>query len=256
MNDAVKPNARFMIDIAKGLPAVQADGDAKILDFGCGVGETVSQARSEGALMWGADTFDGYYKDWATRLPPEIAPYVEQIDGGLPFADGFFDGVISNQVFEHIEYPEASLKEIGRVLHTGGKFCFIFPDAGVIREGHVGLWMPHWLRKWQRAQRAYLTLCYSLGLGRKRQLGVDGWWRTLNEVTFYHKRDRFIALAEASVGGKAVDITQDFLKFRLRNSRAPIFSSLLRVPFLREVMVAVARRHAGLVIVIEKLEKN
>lgn len=42
-----------------------------------------------------------------------------------------FDVVISGQVFEHIEYPWITIKEIERVLVPGG-FCFITaPNAGV-----------------------------------------------------------------------------------------------------------------------------
>jgi len=44
--------------------------------------------------------------------------------------DEVFDVVISGQAFEHIEFPEKTMAEIGRVLKPGGYCCIIAPSAG------------------------------------------------------------------------------------------------------------------------------
>jgi len=46
----------------------------------------------------------------------------------LPFADGSFDIVTSNMVFEHVENPEAILPEIRRVLRRRGRFIVLTPN--------------------------------------------------------------------------------------------------------------------------------
>jgi ubiquinone/menaquinone biosynthesis C-methylase UbiE len=46
----------------------------------------------------------------------------------LPFADGSFDLVTSNMVFEHVEDPLTSLKEIRRVLQDSGRLIILTPN--------------------------------------------------------------------------------------------------------------------------------
>lgn len=45
----------------------------------------------------------------------------------LPFADGAFDVVLSSHVLEHIENDSPAIKELGRVLRTGGKAIIMVP---------------------------------------------------------------------------------------------------------------------------------
>jgi SAM-dependent methyltransferase len=47
----------------------------------------------------------------------------------LPFADGKFDFISSNMVFEHVQHPEASLRELSRVLAPGGVLVIHTPNA-------------------------------------------------------------------------------------------------------------------------------
>lgn len=47
--------------------------------------------------------------------------------------DGAYDAVISGQTVEHIEFPEKTMAEIGRVLKPGGYCCIITPSAGPAR---------------------------------------------------------------------------------------------------------------------------
>ena len=42
----------------------------------------------------------------------------------IPYDDDYFDLVFCNNVMEHIEYPEALLQEVNRVLKPGGVFLF------------------------------------------------------------------------------------------------------------------------------------
>src|SRR4030095_10342266 len=46
----------------------------------------------------------------------------------LPFDDGSFDLVTSNMVFEHVESPLASLREIRRSLDAGGRLIVLTPN--------------------------------------------------------------------------------------------------------------------------------
>lgn len=70
----------------------------------------------------------------------------------LPFADNTFDAVISQAVFEHLQYPELAMQEIRRVLKPGGLVkidtAFLQPEHGYpyhfFNVTETGLL--HWLR--------------------------------------------------------------------------------------------------------------
>ncbi len=44
--------------------------------------------------------------------------------------DETYDVVVSSQCFEHVEFPWCTMKEISRVLKTGGLVCIIAPSCG------------------------------------------------------------------------------------------------------------------------------
>src|SRR5689334_9475208 len=127
----------------------------RVLDYGCGRGEVVNLGRSRGYEFFGVD------RDAPANERPQ---FFRPLDGArIQFEDRFFDVVISNQVFEHVEKPQDALREIARVLRPGGVFLDLFPDRSAWFEGHVGLYFVHWLAP--RAARLYMGTCHKLGFG-------------------------------------------------------------------------------------------
>ena len=75
--------------------------------------------------------YDGYFsscfKD-GLALGTEISPRTScQNIEALTFADGSFDFVITEDVFEHVRHPEKGFREILRVLRPGGYHVFTVP---------------------------------------------------------------------------------------------------------------------------------
>lgn len=94
----------------------------RVLDLGCGTGKSMKYFRSLNANI------DWYGID--IESSPEVLSRTEHnerlitFDGiNIPFADGHFDLVYSNQVLEHVRHPRDLLKEVSRILKTGG--CFV-----------------------------------------------------------------------------------------------------------------------------------
>lgn len=141
-----------------------------VLDYGCGNGQIVSSLRANTFDAYGCDVF---YEggDYSNSVPKELfGTFVLRMspEGHIPFGDGSFDLVVSNQVLEHVEHLDKVLSEISRVLRPGGKFLFLFPDISVWREGHCGIPFLHWFPK-GRLRVRYAMALSSLGLGYHKQ---------------------------------------------------------------------------------------
>ena len=99
-------------------------GAERVLDAGCGSGRlTVALARA-GAAVTGFDTNTGQLEEAARRASDAgIVLTLREADfnDALPFADASFDGIVSRLSVMAATDPVASLRELGRVLETGGR---------------------------------------------------------------------------------------------------------------------------------------
>lgn len=114
---------RIANDIARRVPA-----GARVLDWGCGMGQMTYLMRQRGLRVTSYDVREPGDQLPDTPLSREIDRIVSQEPTTLPFDDGQFDAVLSCGVLEHIdEYSQPgneniSLREIHRVLAAGGVF--------------------------------------------------------------------------------------------------------------------------------------
>ena len=91
----------------------------RVLDLGCGAGDSVDLFRSlDPRVEWvGADIADSAEVAARTRRDAEFVTY----DGErLPFPDASVDLVFCKQVLEHARRPDALVGEAARVLAPGG----------------------------------------------------------------------------------------------------------------------------------------
>jgi SAM-dependent methyltransferase len=106
----------------------------KLLDIGCGVGEF---------LQW-------YPNSFGIDTNPYLVEYCKKRNlkcffGSaykIPFKNETFDCVLCSHLIEHLAKPELAMKEIRRVLRTGGKLIIILPTIkGYKRDKtHVKFW--------------------------------------------------------------------------------------------------------------------
>ncbi|MFH1086067.1 MAG: class I SAM-dependent methyltransferase [Chloroflexota bacterium] len=109
---------------------------ARILDVGCGLGLYVERLSKHSDQVFGVD-IDG---DRA-RAAGAGVPHVCQASAeALPFPDGCFDVVLSNEVLEHVGDEVAALGEAVRVLRPGGKLVLMVPNRLYPFETHGVYW--------------------------------------------------------------------------------------------------------------------
>lgn len=101
-----------------------------ILDFGCGDGNRVKDYRNAG--------FNAFGVDINMAVPTEYLRLIDTSNGyRIPFADGTFDFIFSESVFEHVQNYSEALAEIWRVLKPGGVSLHFLPAKWSPIEPHV-----------------------------------------------------------------------------------------------------------------------
>jgi SAM-dependent methyltransferase len=139
------------LTFATGKLGARLSPGAKILDFGCGIGDTVGVLLAKGYDAFGVDVLEYWGRDFdkywhvAERPPAEIAGRLRLVDLNdyrLPFADATFDFCLSDQVFEHVFDYRTTMSEIVRVLKPGALSVHHFPGPNYYKEGHIGLPFP------------------------------------------------------------------------------------------------------------------
>jgi SAM-dependent methyltransferase len=97
---------------------------AAVLDVGCGVGQVVRQLTQRGFTAHGVDVSRPNIE-----RAREISPRCQLYDGRtLPFADGTFASAGALNVLEHVDEPEAFIRELIRVVAPGGKIVLSSPN--------------------------------------------------------------------------------------------------------------------------------
>jgi SAM-dependent methyltransferase len=164
----------FMVALAR----TYAPPPARLLDFGCGGGEIVDLASAAGFEAYGIDTFEDMWEQYEAaargrgnrilRVPPGEP---------LPFEDGRFDLVVSNQVFEHISDLAPVGSELARLLRPGGTLITIFPTRKILIEPHLKAPFVHWFTPGSASQRAALRVSHALRLCNRPDQERQSWIR-------------------------------------------------------------------------------
>jgi SAM-dependent methyltransferase len=141
---------RFVERCADRSSAGREGGTLRVLDVGCGRGDTVAWLCARGFDAFGVDVDESYleqgrsYLDQTgyggTRLRVIAA-------GRYPFDDGAFDVVLSNQVLEHVADLDRFCAEVSRVSNPGARGQHVFPARWRPVEVHMRTPLVHWLPK-------------------------------------------------------------------------------------------------------------
>jgi SAM-dependent methyltransferase len=163
--------------------------DRRVLDFGCGNGDVVALLQARGWDAWGADI----------ALPLQHSERLTLIESGATtFPAGWFDLVISQEVFEHVADLSSVARELWRITKPGGSELHVVPAQLRVIEPHIFMPLVHWLPK-NRLRRWAVALCVRLGVGLTSEINqaaivgmtrrevIDFEFRYLCDHTFYRR---------------------------------------------------------------------
>lgn len=127
---------------ASRIRAVAAAGVSKsgsrILDYGCGKGETVYCLMKDGWDVTGVEPFFSPAYD----IPELNRRIISASLSETGFPDAHFDMVMMWSVLEHITDPAALLGEISRILKKGGKLLIYVPSYNTGQHRKFGKYWP------------------------------------------------------------------------------------------------------------------
>ena len=97
----------------------------RVLDLGCRAG-ALTRHFLEGNEVVGLDV---NRTALAKAEALGIQPVQANVEEPLPFEDASFDAVVAGELFEHLQFPDALVAEIRRVLRPGGVIVGSVPNA-------------------------------------------------------------------------------------------------------------------------------
>lgn len=116
---------RFALEVLGGAQGLRGK---RLLDLGCGAGEAAVFFALQGAEVTAADVSGEMLRvtrSLAAHHGVEIRTS-KIVAEAMPFQDGEFDRIYGNGVLHHVEL-EPTLRELSRVLTSGGRAVFIEP---------------------------------------------------------------------------------------------------------------------------------
>ncbi len=210
--------------------------EKKILDYGCGKATLVNEMINIGENAYGVDLFYGAVDGTSiVKNQSLINKQVFKIDDNLniPFPSSFFKIIYSNQVFEHVDDLDITLKELSRVIDKDGYIFLLFPDNSIFLEGHLGIPLVHKLPVESKVRFIYTYICRKIGLGYgNKNLSALEWTRYMlswfDKYTRYRNRKEIILLYR-KYGFIYEDISELYFDYRIENYKFKIFKYFKKI---------------------------
>lgn len=202
--------------------------ELRILDVGCGRGDVVFWLLEQGWDAWGID-IDSRYIDIGRDYLQSIGRDPDRLrafnGGSYPLCSGWFNVVISDQVFEHVANLDGLATEVSRVSQCGTVGMHIFPARRRPIEVHMHTPFVHWLPKGITRRRALTALLFAhvsapYFTDRTVTERVEIFARFSDEETFYRSL-REIQEAMLRHGIKADPVSASRSKVRYHASWLP-----------------------------------
>jgi SAM-dependent methyltransferase len=170
-------NTSFRVRLARTLELIPSEA-RRVLDIGCGPAPLAPPLVGRGATYVGTDFVASMLREAKER---NALVHLARADARLPFRDDAFDAVAALGFVEYLEDPLPSLREMRRVVRSGGTVVVSIPKRYHIDVVTVGLAAPVrklaallWGRRSDSIRRTLLTTEQLDALAREAGLRPDG----------------------------------------------------------------------------------
>lgn len=111
--------------------AMSLTAGMRVLDLGCGRAlSSIFFAKEFGVRVWAADLWIGPNQNWQRVVQAEVQDLVCPIRAeahALPFAEGFFDAIVSIDAYHYFGTDELYLSYLRRFVRPGGTIGMVVP---------------------------------------------------------------------------------------------------------------------------------
>lgn len=173
-------NVRPIVQKPLILEILQQQRAERALDAGCGRGLYTPHL---GLIAKNVDAIDINASHVAAQIRRQNRSNITAHNGSvtqLPFADETFDFVLFSEVMEHIEDDRGALKQIVRVMKTGGKLLISVPhppapidDKEHVREGYDRAELLKLLAEYGFEAESVKHCMYGI---TKKVIQIEAWW--------------------------------------------------------------------------------
>ena len=118
--------------------------DAPILEVGCGDGSFTRSLATHSSRVTAVDISTEQIARNAVALP-QVTFLQHDLAQPMPFANGTFEAIWCSEVLEHLFDPGLALREMHRVLASGGRLLVTVPYHGIFKDVLIALfkWDEH-----------------------------------------------------------------------------------------------------------------
>lgn len=212
LGNLMGPNAVWLAEALS--QAMDLRPGMRVLDMGCGRAiSSIFLAREFGLQVWATDLWIDANDNWerirAAGLPDRTFPIHAEAHA-LPFADSFFDALVSLDAYHYFGTDDLYLSRYARLVQPGGQIGIVVPGLreefdGGLPEHLVAYWPPDcwsfhspawWRRHWERS---------GLVAVERADLLHDGWehwlrWLDVAQAAGYPSNEQEAAMLRADAG--------------------------------------------------------